>query len=173
MARILTADVIQTTDGRTLNTTYPSGTVISSAIIRNGTRTALSNTSMATLFSGTFNKVLGANESYLIVRASVFGAGYSSGNCGVGCYIDSTNNWDYGASYQYDGSWSSTNQITTIIGIHVFTGYAAGARTIGFGWKTANGSATDRPFVYFNPNNSDDGRLNQVISSMYVQEVVL
>lgn len=173
MPRILTADVIQTTDGRTLNTTYPSGTVISSAVIRNGTRTALSNTNMATLFSGTFNKILGASQSYLLVRATVFGAGYNSGNCGVGCYIDSTNNWDYGASYQYDGSWSSTNQITTIIGYHVFNGYAAGSRTIGFGWKCANGSTTDRPFNYFNPNSSDDGRLNQVISSMYVQEIVL
>ena len=173
MARILTADVIQTTDGRRLNTTYPSGTVISSTVIRNGTRTSLSLSALSTLFSGTHNKILGASQSYLLVRATVFGAGYYSGNCGVGCYVDSTNNWNYGASYQYDGSWSATNQITTIIGYHIFKGYDAGVRTIGFGWKCANGSTTDRPFNNFNPNSSDDPRLNQVISTMYVQEIVI
>ena len=170
MARILTADTIETTDGRTFVSDFPSGTVISSTVIRNGTRTSISTSATGILFSGYHNKLLDRNGSYLIIRSSVFGAQYSAGNCGTGVRIGST--WDYGAAYQYDGSWSSTQQTTCIYGYHIFTDVDAGSRNIEFGWNARDGGS-NRPFAIFNPNNNDDARLRQIISTMYVQEVIL
>lgn len=171
MPRILTVDKLETVGGSRLISNFPSGIVIGCGVIRNSTRTSISGSNTGILFSGTYTKILGSTESYLVIRASVFGAQFSSGNCGTGVRVDST--WNYGAAYQYDGQWSSSNQTTVIWGYHIFTGIAAGARTIGFGWNTADGSSNDRPFAIFNPNNNDDSRNMQMASTMLVQEITL
>lgn len=171
MPSILTVDKLETVSGSRLISNFPSGMVIGSAIIRSSARTSISVAQSGILFSGTYTKILGALDSYLIIRSSIFGAQFSSGNCGTGVRVDST--WDYGAAYQYDGAWSGTEQTTVIWGYHVFTGFAAGARTVGFGWNTADGSSNDRPFAILNPNSSDDVRNQQMISSMLVQEITL
>ena len=172
MPGILKVDSIQLAPGSsvmTLNNMQP-GFILSSTAIRNSTRAALSLSAYSVIFSGTFTKLRA--DSTIFATCNVFGDGYNSGNCGVGMQIDSTSNWDYGCHYQYDGSWSSTIQTTTISGQCQWTGISAGSHTIGFGWKCANGSTSDRPFNYFNPNSSNtETRNQQMVSSIYVYEI--
>ena len=173
MPGILKVNSIQLAPGSsvmTLNNMQP-GFILSSTAIRNSTRTALSLSSYSIIFSGSFTKLRA--DSTLIATCNVFGDGYNSGNCGVGMQIDSSANWDYGCHYQYDGSWSSTAQTTTISGQCQWTGISAGSHTIGFGWKCANGSATDRPFQNVNPNSSTSAepRNQQMVSTIIVYEI--
>jgi hypothetical protein len=171
MARILTIDTIETQSGGVLSSNWPSGMIIGSKIIRNGTRTSVSLGSGATtLFSGTYTKILSGSESKLIIRSSVFGAQYSSGNCGTAHIVNGS--YVYGVAYQYDGQWSSTQQTTVCWGQTEHTGVAAGSVTVGWGWNPIGGGA-ERPFAIFNPNSSDDVRNTQMISSIFVQEVVI
>lgn len=170
MPRILTADTIQTLSGAVLSSNWPSGMVVGGKIIRSDVRTSMPALSGAyTAFSGVYNKRFGASDSYLVVRSTVFGAGRYSGNCGVGHVCDG--NWDFGVGYQYDGAWTDQQSIT-VIGHSVFTGIAAGNRTIGWGWNPNDGS-TNRPFNNLNPNSSDDPRNSQMSSVVIVQEVIL
>jgi hypothetical protein len=172
MPGILKVNSIQLAPGSTSMTmnNMQQGFILSSTTIRNSTRTALSLSAYYVIFSGTFTKLRA--DSTIFATCNVFGDGYYSGNCGVGMQIDSTSNWDYGCHYQYDGSWGAY-QTTTISGQCQWTGISAGSHTIGFGWKCANGSATDRPFVNFNPNNTtpSETRNQQMVSSIYVYEV--
>jgi len=172
MPGILKVNSIQLAPGSTIMTmnNMQPGYILSSTAIRYGTRTALSISSGSVVFSGTFTKL--QTSSTIFATCTVFGEAYYSGNCGVGMYVDSTSNWDYGTGYQYDGSWGAY-QTTTVCGTGQWTGFSAGSHTIGWGWKCANGSATDRPFGYINPNSStpSDNRNNQIISSIYVYEI--
>jgi hypothetical protein len=155
----------------TFNNVSP-GFIISSTAIRNGTRTAVSLAAIATLFSGTFVKL--RSDTTIIAVATVFGEAFNSGNCGVCLKIDGGAP-NYGLQYQYDGGWSSTIQTTTISGQCQFTGIAAGTRTMSMGWHTFNGSASDRPFGFLNPNSSTPGenRNQQMVSSIYVYEITV
>ena len=171
MAAILTADRIQTVSGSALSTNWPSGMIIGSKCIRNGTRTAMPTTNAYAPLSGTYTKILGSTQSKLVCRLTAFYAGYNSGSCGAYIACDSTKH--YGTGYQYDGSWSSTQQTTVVFGQAEFTGIAAGNRTISHGWNTANGSTSDKIGNYFNPNSNDDSRNQQMISSITVFEVVI
>jgi hypothetical protein len=171
MARILTVDTIETQSGGNLSSNWPSGMIIGSKLIRNATRTSVSNGSGATtLFSGTYTKILGGSASKLIIRSSVFGTQFSSGNCGTGHVVNG--DWVYGVAYQYDGQWSSTQQTTVCWGQTEHTGVSSGSVTVGWGWNPIGGGA-ERPFAIFNPNNSDDSRNVQKSSCIFVQEVVI
>jgi hypothetical protein len=169
MASVLKVDKLKSRDGvskLTLNN-MQSGFILGSAIFRNGTRSAVSGAAEATLFGGSFTKQ--RSDTVLIATNTVFGAGYYSGNCGVGMKLDNT--WHFGTGYQYDGAWSATAQVTVINGQGYWSGIAAGSHTLYWGWKCADGGAGNRPFNYFNPNSNDDSRLQQVVSSMIVYEV--
>jgi hypothetical protein len=172
MPGILKVDSIQLASGSsvmTLNNMQP-GFILSSTAIRNGTRSAVSNSAYTVLFSGSFTKLRA--DSTLIATCTVYGDGYNSGNCGVGMQIDSSSNWDYGCHYQYDGSWSSTQQTTIVSGQCQWTGISAGSHTIGFGWKCANGSTGEAPFKNFNPNTANgETRNQQMVSSIFVYEI--
>ena len=170
MARILTVDKIETQSGSVLTSNWPSGMIIGAKLIRSSTRTSISTGSPITLFSGTYVKILGGSASKLIIRSSVFGAGFSSGNCGTGHVVNG--DWAYGVAYQYDGAWSDTSQTTVCWGQTEHTGVASGNVTVGWGWNPIGGGA-ERPFKIFNPNSSDDVRNQQMSSSIFVQEVVV
>lgn len=169
MAAILRVDRLQSTDGvsKIILDNMPSGYVIASTTIRNSTRTAMSAVVGAgTVFGGSFTKQ--RSDTNIVATCTVFGAQYDSGNCAVGLKLDST--WDYGCAYQYDGAWTRANQTTIIIGQGFWTGITAGSHTMTFGWNSAD-SSTNRPFVYLNPNNSDDSRNQQMVSSIIIYEV--
>ncbi len=150
------------------NALFPAGTLINSTIIRNSTRSTVTPGPSGTLFTGTFVKEIASSR--IIAECTVFGAYYASGNCGVGMYINNYG-WDYGTAYQYDGLYG-TEQTTIIFGTGTWTGVAVGTQTIGFGWNTINNSAGERPFYYFNPNNTNDARNQQMVSSITVYEVL-
>jgi hypothetical protein len=145
------------------------GFILSSTTIRSNTRTALSLAAIATMFSGTFVKL--RSDSIIIATATIFGEAFNSGNCGVCLKIDGGTP-NYGLQYQYDGGWGAF-QTTTISGQCQFTGIAAGTRTISAGCHTFNGSASDRPFGFLNPNSStpSESRNQQMVSSIIVYEV--
>ena len=146
------------------------GFILSSTMIRSNTRTAISAAGIGTLFSGTFTKL--RSDTVIIATTTIFGEAFSAGNCGVCLKIDGGTP-NYGLQYQYDGSWSSTIQTTTISGQCQFTGIAAGTRTMSAGWHTINNEAGNRPFGFLNPSPSTPGetRNQQMVSSIIVYEV--
>lgn len=169
MASILKVDKLSSRDGvskLTLNN-MQSGFILGSAIFRYGTRAALPTSADTTIFGGTFTKQRA--DTNIFATCTVFGAGYYSGNCGVGMKLDST--WHFGTGYQYDGAWSASNQVTVITGQGYWTGLAAGAHTLNWGWKVADGGTGNKPFNYINPNSNDDSRLQQIVSSIIVYEI--
>jgi len=145
----------------------PSGGVIAVSTVRNSTRTALSNTSEYVAFSGSFTKK--RSDSIIIAQANVYGNSFQSGNCGVGLKLDST--WDFGSSYQYDGAWNQALQVTIVTGNGLWTGVSSGSHTMGWGWKTANGSSAEKPFDFLNPNGTSDARIPQITSTIVIYEI--
>jgi len=169
MPSILCVDKIQSRDGVTklLLENMPSGYVLASTIIRSSTRTSVSTAAQSIIFSGSFTKQRA--DTNLAATCTVFGSTYYSGNCGVGMRIDASN-WDHGCAYQYDGQYGTT-QTTIIIGQSYWTGVSAGAHTIGFGWRTADGGADNRPFAFLNPNSTEDARNQQMSSTIILYEI--
>lgn len=171
MPGIINVDRIQSSSGNPIvfNNLRP-GVIVGSTTIRNSTRTAIGLSSESIIFSGSFTKT--RSNTNIVATCTVFGAGYASGNCGTGLRIDGSN-WRYGVAYQYDGAWSAQSQTTIVFGTCFWDNVTVGAHTIGFGWKTANGSTTDRPFNFLNPSTPDDSRNQQMTSSIVVYEVIV
>lgn len=150
-------------------TWVPSGGVIAISTVRSAIKTTMSNSAEYVAFSGTFTKK--RSDSIIIAQSNVYGSSFSSGNCGVGLKLDST--WDFGSSYQYDGAWSQALQVTIVTGNGMWSGISSGSHTMGWGWKTANGSTAERPFDYLNPNGAADARIPQITSTIVIYEVAL
>ena len=67
---------------------------------------------------------------------------------------------------------NATNETFAISSISKeFSELSAGTHTVNFGWKTRSGSATDKPFVVWNLNSSDDSRQHQTRSHCTIFEV--
>ena len=179
-APAVTANLISSADSNTVSTTMLAdsgitatkmgytGAIIATTIVRTNTRSSVTAVAgSTTLFSGSFTKLRASSQ--LIATCTVFGCGSYSGVCGTAMNIDGTN-WDYGSAYQYDNQWQP-QQITPITGTARWSGISAGSHTVGFGWNAIDGS-TNRPFNVFNPNSSDDSRSGQMVSSIFLYEVV-
>lgn len=147
----------------------PGLAVIRATMFRDATRRSMptQGSYVETNLGGTFTKV--RSDTVIIATSTVFGAGFSAGNCGVGLRMNASS-WDHGMAYQYDGQWSTTQQTTPIIGTHRWTGLAAGNHTVYWGWNVVGGGA-NKPFNFLNPDNNDDVRNYQMISSIIVYEV--
>ena len=97
----------------------PTGMPIAINVISYNTRTATSSNETNkgfVIFGGNFTKL--RNDTVLRASCTVFGAGFYSGNCGVGMVLDfntSNEQWDYGCAYQYDGAWVSAQQTTIVM----------------------------------------------------------
>jgi hypothetical protein len=153
----------------------PTGMPIAINVVSYAIRTSVSvndASKAGILFGGYFTKL--RNDTVLRASCTVFGAGYYSGNCGVGMVLDfntSNEQWDYGCAYQYDGSWSSTLQTTIVMGHSQWTGIRAGQHLISFGWKPADNSSGQKPFNILSPNNNDDSRNQQMPCRIVIYEV--
>jgi hypothetical protein len=145
----------------------PTGMVLATTVIRNGTRTATSSAYNYTLFSGGFTKT--TSTSNLVVTCTVWGVQYNDGNAGTGFVLDGTT-WDWGTAYNYDGAWTNAYETIQVIGTGYFTGVSAGVHTMGWGWKAVSGGAS-RAFNYFNPNATDQSRNGQFYSQLIVYEI--
>lgn len=171
MALTIATDIIQPANSNYISFEgVHTGMPLAVNVISSTSRTALSAvTGPSVAFSGTFTKL----RSDTIIRATctVFGAGFYSGNCGVGLVLDYGTNtrWDYGVAYQYDGAWIAAQQTTLVMGHCQWSSVSAGSHTIGFGWNPAD-SSSNRPYNYLNPNSSDDGRNGQFVSTLTIYE---
>jgi hypothetical protein len=171
MPGILKVNSIQLAPGSTVMTmnNMQPGFILSSTAIRNSTRTALSNGATGTLFSGTFTKLRA--DTTIIATCNIFGEAFYSGQCGTYLRIDSSL-YDFSVGYQYDGQWGAY-QTTTISGQCQWTGVSAGSHTMTAGWACQDGSASDKPFGYMNPNSStpSETRNQQMVSSIFIYEI--
>jgi hypothetical protein len=143
----------------------PSGTVIDVRTYENSTRTVLSNAVESNMLTFTDTKKLGT-ESKIVIHIHVPGHGHYSGSLGLFIEYDALRS--YSAGFTYD----NTSHMRLMSGIGVFTGRAAGSRSIEIGWRNANGGSGDRPFITMNPNASDDSRFYQMKSVVTVYEVI-
>ena len=172
MPLTLAVDQIQPANASSLSFEgMPTGMPLAVNVVSYATRTALGTSANTVAFGGTFTKL----RSDTIIRATctIFGAGFYSGNCGVGLVLDYGTNtrWDYGLAYQYDGAWIAAQQTTIIMGHCQWAGVSAGSHIISFGWNVADSGAGNKPFNYINPNSSDDPRNQQMVSRIVVYEV--
>jgi hypothetical protein len=143
-----------------------SGMVLSVTPIRYSRYTTTSTGyASGILFGGTFEKLRA--DTYIRATCTVFGNGFQSGNCAVGMKLD--NSWDYGCAYQYDGVWAQQTQM--IFGTSYWTSVMQGVHNISVGWNTINNSSNERPFTTLNPNNNQDARNQQFVSTILVYEV--
>jgi hypothetical protein len=146
-----------------------SGSIIAVSTSRNDVRQSMPSVASFVAVRDNFRKL--RSDTHIIATSTVYGAGYFSGNCGVGMIINNTT-WDHGCGYQYDGSWSATAQVTIVTGTSRWSSIPAGLINIGWGWTVANGQA-NRPFNFLNPNTADaDPRNQQFISTIIVYEVI-
>ena len=164
---IRTDELACATPGARIQFQGSPGLVLATTVISNSTRTATSLAFNLTVFSGSFTKT--TSTSNILVTGSVVGGQYNDGAAGVGFVLDGTT-WDWGTAYNYDGVWTNANAIVQVVGTGYFTGVTAGAHTMGWGWRAATGGAS-RAFNIFNPNNADDGRNGQFISSLIIYEI--
>jgi hypothetical protein len=111
---------------------------------------------------GTINKI--SATSTLVVSGTFSGYGNYSGTCGVGIRINTL--YRYG-NYTYGQTSHGKNYAINAS----FEGMPVGAHIVYWGWKVFNGSAGEKPFNVFNPNNADDTRGQQSTSVIVVMEV--
>ena len=50
------------------------------------------------------------------------------------------------------------------------TGKSSGSQTVTIGWDVGGGSSGS-PFVYLNPNSTDESRLYQTVSTLVIYEI--
>lgn len=162
---ILSASAILNNSNETLIRT--TGTLINQQVLEYSTRVALSTSADTSAFSVTYNKILGATQSNLVIKADIRGRGSYSGVCG--CYLAVSGNRNYHYTHFYD---NGAQEIIMWQGIATWTGYAAGSLTITAGWSTQDGGSGNRPFDVLNPDQGDgDARFRKQTSRITVWEV--
>jgi len=134
---------------------------------KNSTRTALPTTQSSgaiMMWTVTFNKL--SSTSILVFNGILPGHHHASGALmGIASYGTSPNTASWGYIYES----SQHVKLGVINGsIHNYT--TTGSQSFNIGYHS-NGAVGDRPFVVWNPNTTDDGRLTQAVSSLTIMEV--
>lgn len=155
------------TGGVLASLNMPAGAILSVTPIRYSTRTSLGAATSRVVFTGNITKQ--SSTSILVCEYTIYMGRFYDGNSGTGIVLDGTT-WGLSGGYGYDGLWSSAEQTTLDMGHTVFTGVSAGSHTIGWGWRYANGN-NSFPCYYINPNNNEDARNQQFVSTILVYEV--
>jgi len=144
--------------------------VVNVTLLKNDTRTALSNATSAVLWSGDSVTKLISNSKLIITGVMAFkdGTSYAMGEY-----------WKIGNSgNRYDGivqhGYASDAGDTGVqFGWQINAEYdttETGSLAVEIGWGSANGSS-DSPAVIWNPNSSDDARSHQKASTLTIFEV--
>ena len=143
--------------------------VINNAFYTNSTRIALPALGAYEIWSETFEKT--RDDSDLIISANLHG--YYPWQYALGCYIAVDDVKVFSLTYSWDAGYSSNSQpVVQLHGMANFKNLAKGTKKISVGWLAGNSSATAKPFIYFNPNGTDNAMLQQTVSTLYVQETV-
>ena len=145
---------------------FPAGTITNFQGFQNSTRATLSNTTIGTFFTVSYNKLQAASTLY--VSAVIAGRNDAAGHTGIG--------------FKYGGSaniWSGTNAYARLDYMRgsFIQGYLSGHTTTGSQTLTlqyGGGSGATRPFEVINPNSSDSQTElpSAINSSVFVWEVL-
>ena len=163
----LKTNEIQTVSGKVL--LRSSGGIVNVTQLLNTTQSAVSNAANGVLWSTSVNKLYDSSSTNLVVHAQLNGRVQSSGNCGT--YLEIAGIRNYNFVHEYN-DWTSSEM--PIWGMGTWSGLNAGSNSIIAGWSTANGSASDRPFTTFNPDQgSSDARARKTQSTIIIYEVVI
>ena len=169
---ILKADTITNSTGGN----YPiiPGHIIKVTHSTNTTRNSPGTGSNFTLDSIAFTKEKGPDDSYLIIKGLI--SGNTDNNTGyyfVG-YIDSqstSTGWytSVGVMEQESSERASGNNA---VWLQTFYGVTAGSHTYYRGVRSRDGSS-NKPFVVYQPNSTDDARNRQQGSPFIIFEVAI
>lgn len=142
----------------------PSGVVKKIEEYTNNTRTVLSNNSAAVnIFTGTFTTTVANSKTLIQVFMPGWGTAAGSINCGIswnGTSHDGTATYSYGSSddtYLLMGQTIQDNSGTP--GSHAWGVY-----------YDSYSSSSARPLSIINPDNNDDGRIKQDVTSIVFTE---
>jgi hypothetical protein len=164
-------DFLRTDGSGSLSFAVPIDTnnLVNSALFTNNTRTSVTetaaDTNRVTLWSFSYNKQ--SSTSNLYVFGTMHGHTNDSGDIGLETSYGTTTVAG-GWGYTFDSS--GTSKIAPI-GVGITGHTTTGSQTLSFLFFAANSAVGNRPFVIFNPNSSDDTRLNQTQSHAIVLEV--
>lgn len=146
----------------------------------NNSRAGISDAANGTLWTGSFTKLKGATESWILMDGMLPGTQNYSDQCGIWVGLDGYDSNDNTPRHHgicYAGVNEENGWARFILQVHRIIKnddstqeLAAGSRTWTVGWSTNSGSSGDKPFRNINPNSSDDGRNNQYGSYMSVWE---
>lgn len=137
------------------------------SVLQNSTRASCPSSTGSTptdMVTWTYNKLNASTN--LAIYMSIAGKGDASGSVSLGIKYGSSSTQQR-LMYTYQGSVHSLS----VWGAGIISGYTTtGSQTLAAQVWAANGGAGERPFSILNPNSSDDGRLNQTISTAIVIE---
>ncbi len=139
--------------------------VVNVTVHQSNTRRALSAASSITLEDFVVEKK--SPTSMLLIQGTISGHGDASGDMQQG--------WQYGSgsevtaqSVMYDNTYYSRIYSTSAI----ITGHGTtGQQRLKFRYYANNNGPAERPFIYYNPNSSDNVRMNQTKSVYIVWEI--
>ena len=163
---ILTATEIQNNSSQTQIRTV--GSLINISTLVYTPQVSISTSADGTLFSVTYNKILGPTRSNLIIKLDCRGCGPYSGVCGTYLSVAGVRNYSY--SYLY----SNGSEMTMLHGVAIWTSVAAGNNTITVGWAAQTGGSGEAPFTILNPNaGQTDARFRDQDSTVTVWEYTI
>jgi hypothetical protein len=153
------------------STGQPVGVPIQVQHYQNSTRTALSNTTSFTLWSGiTFNKL--QSNSFLYIKGQIVFSNASSYNMGYWWQIGNSGlrrDGIFQCHYPSDAGRAASIKVGWFIDA-IYQTTDAGIQAISIGWASINGGS-DVPGFVWNPNATDDARSQQHSSDLTIMEI--
>jgi hypothetical protein len=142
------------------------GILISTGFLSTGTRSVLSNGSgeQTIWTTGNFDKTTAGTDLFIVVQLAHNSSGAGASELWIK-YGSGSSNYNLGL-FNYTGTYGGQTNIVGSITGHTTTG----AQAFTIGWNMDNG-ASDRPFVTFNPNSTEDARYGQTYSTMLIWEI--
>ena len=144
-------------------TDAPSGVVKKIEEYTNNTRQGLSSsTSKVNMFSGTFTTTTASSKILIQILIPSWGTEAGSINMGI-----SWNGTDYDGRHHY--SYSASNDTYMQVGQGIFDNSSTPGSHAWAVYYDSNGSSS-KPHAVVNPNNSDDSRIVQDVTSIVFTE---
>ena len=141
----------------------PSGVVKKIEEYTNNTRASLNaSTSKVNMFSGTFTTTTASSKILIQILIPTFGTEAGSINMGI-----SWNGTDYDGRHHY--SYSASNDTYMQVGQGIFDNSATPGSHAWAVYYDSNGSSS-KPHAVVNPNNNDDSRIVQDVTSIIFTE---
>lgn len=156
----------------------PPGSIIKASYFSNNTRTALSNSANAVLWSITpIVKSYSSTQTDLVVYGVLVGMGSFSYSMGLYAHIAGSTTLTTDGTAYYDIHHATPPSGATVPSLIIISGKRfenlnSGNITLDIGWSVKNADAGNKPFIIWNPNSTDDARAHQLRSNIVVYEVL-